>query len=100
MRASFEVFFGSTNSLGGFDVLVGSGLTVETIGSGVGSFGFGFDRVARAIMKYIANCICCVVWRIVYAMLGLRYVQSDLHGSRVASAAQARDPCQSGFGLR
>jgi hypothetical protein len=50
IRASSEVFFGSTNSFGGFDVQAGSGLTVETGVSGVDSFAFGFDRVARAIV--------------------------------------------------
>ena len=55
MRASFDVPFGSTKSLGGFDVLVGSGLTVDTGGSGVTSFGFGLERVARAIVISMCN---------------------------------------------
>lgn len=53
MRASFEVFLGSTNNLGGFDVLSGSAFAVDVEGSGVVSFAFdlgaGFDRV-RAIV--------------------------------------------------
>ena len=51
MRESFNASLGSTNSFGGFEVLAGSGLTVETGGSGVGSFALGFERVARAIVR-------------------------------------------------
>lgn len=57
MRASFEVFFGRTNSLGGLVVLAGSGLVVEGTGSGVDSLGVafaGFDRV-RAIVVFIST---------------------------------------------
>lgn len=64
MRASLDVSFGRTNSLGGFDVLAGSGLTVETAGSGVGSFGLGFERVARAIIDIVFRLRCCVVCEI------------------------------------
>ena len=55
MRASFDVFFGSTKSLGGLEVLVGRGLIVEGVGSGVDSFGVafvGFERVL-AIVVYM-----------------------------------------------
>lgn len=55
MRASFEVFLGSTNSLGGFEVLGGSAFVVDGGGSGVDSLGVdfaGLERV-RAIMKYV-----------------------------------------------
>ena len=51
IRASLDVSFGSTNSLGGFDVLAGSGLVVDAVGSGVEALGTvlaGFERV-RAI---------------------------------------------------
>jgi hypothetical protein len=52
MRASLDVSFGSTKSLGGFEVLAGSDFAVEVVGSGVDSLGVafaGFDRV-RAIV--------------------------------------------------
>ena len=53
MRASFDVCFGSTNSLGGFGVLSGSDLAVDVVGSGVDSFGVafaGFERVRAIVM--------------------------------------------------
>ena len=45
-------------------MLAGSGLTVETAGSGVGSFGLGFERVARAIVDIVFQLRCCVVCEI------------------------------------
>ncbi len=55
MRASFEVFLGRMKSFGGFEVLAGSGFTVDGGGSGVDSLGIdfaGLERV-RAIVKYV-----------------------------------------------
>lgn len=69
MRASFEVSLGSTKSLGGLDVLAGSGLAVEVDGSGVEALGaafVGFERVrAIAMMSmlilmfqmYVTTCV-------------------------------------------
>lgn len=57
IRASLEVSFGRTKSFGGFEVGAGSCLVVDSVGSGVCSFGLGFERVARAIV------LCMFDWR-------------------------------------
>ena len=58
MRASFEASLGSTKSLGGLDVLAGSGLAVEVGGSGVEALGaafVGFERVRAIAIVSLAN---------------------------------------------
>lgn len=50
IRALLDVSLGRMKSFGGFDVASGSGLVVDGVGSGVGSFGAGFARVALAMM--------------------------------------------------
>jgi hypothetical protein len=100
MRASGEASLGRTKSLGGFEVLAGSGLTSETGGSGEGSLALGFERVARAIVCIYSQLkMLCMYDRVTLCCVDIRgwEVQSDRHYCRVASAQHARDPCHGRF---
>jgi hypothetical protein len=57
MRASFDVCLGRMKSFGGFEVASGSGLVEDGAGSGVGSFGPGFARVALAMLEELCRTI-------------------------------------------
>lgn len=53
IRALLDVSLGRMKSFGGFEVASGSGCAVEGVGSGVGSFGAGLERVALAMVGYV-----------------------------------------------
>lgn len=63
IRASLEVSLGRTKSLGGLDVLAGSGLMVDGVGSGVGSLAFeaGFERVRAMVVSVFGRLGCRVM---------------------------------------
>ena len=94
MRASFDVSLGSTKSLGGFDVLAGSGLAVDVVGSGVDSLAaafVGFERVRAIVISMFIQLNCCQCKRLVQS----KSCEVFLDDRQVAnaSAEQARDPC-------
>jgi hypothetical protein len=94
MRASFDVSLGSTKSLGGFDVLAGSGLAVAVVGSGVDSLAAafaGFERVRAIAISMLIQLKCCKCERLVQR----KSYELFLDDRQVANASAelARDPC-------